>query len=1109
MPPYPPHRPRGGGLSREFGKLLPELSHSSLGGLGSDSGSVAPGQGRLGAMGSWTPGFLLLTRLLRSTPRARHRLLQLLLLRPRSLLLSLLLLLLLQSGVRGFNLDGEAPTVLTGPAGSLFGFSVEFYRPGAEGVSVLVGAPKANTSQPGVLQGGAVYLCPWGPNSAQCTPIVFDSKGSRPLESSLSSPEGEEPVEYKSFQWFGATVRAHGSTILACAPLYSWRTEKEPMSDPVGTCYLSTDNFTQFLEYSPCRSDFSSATGQGYCQGGFSAEFTKTGRVLLGGPGSYYWQGQILSATQEQIAESYYPEYLITEVRGQLQTRQASSTYDDSYLGYAVAVGEFNGDGTEDFVAGVPKGNLTYGYVTILDGSDVQSLYNFSGEQMASYFGYAVAATDINGDGLDDLLVGAPLLMERTADGQAQEVGRVYIYLQHPSGMEPTPDMTLTGLDEFGRFGSSLSPLGDLDQDGYNDVAIGAPFGGQTQQGVVFVYPGGPKGLGSKPSQVLLPLWQPGHSPDFFGFALRGARDLDNNGYPDLIVGAFGVDKAVVYRGRPIISASASLSIFPAMFNPEERSCNLEGNPMSCINLSFCLNASGKHVPDSIGFTVELQLDWQKQKGGIRRALFLASQQASYTKTLLIQNGAHEDCQEMKIYLRNESEFRDKLSPIHIALNFSLDSKAPPDTHGLRPVLHYQSKSRIEDKAQILLDCGEDNICVPDLQLEVFGEQNQVFLGDKNALNLTFHAQNLGEGGAYEAELRVIAPPEAEYSGLVRHPGNFSSLSCDYFAVNQSRHLVCDLGNPMKAGASLWGGLRFTVPHLRDNKKNIQFDFQIHSKNLNNSQSEMVSFLLSVEAQAQVSLNWVSKPETVLFPISGWQPQDLPEEESNIGPEVQHVYELINHGPSSISRGILKLSCPLALDGQQLINVTSISGLSNCTTSHSPNPQDLKLDPQEPQHRQQRWEALSRGPAPVPRVLKCPDVECFELRCELDQLHRQESRSLQLNFRVWSKTFQQWEHQPATLQCQAVYEALKMPYRIPPRQLPRKELQAVTAVQWTKAEGNQGVPLWIIILAVLLGLLLLGLLIYVLYKLGFFKRSLPYGTAMEKAQLKPPATSDA
>uniref|UniRef100_A0A5G2R957 Integrin alpha-5 n=1 Tax=Sus scrofa TaxID=9823 RepID=A0A5G2R957_PIG len=986
-------------------------------------------------MGSRTPGSPLQAVQLRWGPRRRSRLLPLL---PPPLLLLLLLPPPLRVG--GFNLDAEAPAVLSGPPGSFFGFSVEFYRPGTDGVSVLVGAPKANTSQPGVLQGGAVYLCPWATSPAPCTPIEFDSKGSRILESSPSSLEGDEPVEYKSLQWFGATVRAHGSSILACAPLYSWRTEKEPLNDPVGTCYLSTDNFTRILEYAPCRSDFSSAAGQGYCQGGFSAEFTKTGRVVLGGPGSYFWQGQILSATQEQISESYYPEYLINPVQGQLQTRQASSIYDDSYLGELPGLG--------NFVAGVPKGNLTYGYVTILNGSDIRSLYNFSGEQMASYFGYAVAATDINGDGLDDLLVGAPLLMERTADGRPQEVGRVYIYLQSPAGMEPAPARTLTGHDEFGRFGSSLTPLGDLDQDGYNDVAIGATFGGENRQGAVFIFPGGPEGLASKPSQVLQPLWAAGHTPDFFGSALRGGRDLDGNGYPDLIVGSFGVDKAVVYRGRPIVSASASLSIFPAMFNPEERSCNLEGNP---------------------------------------------------------------DCREMKIYLRNESEFRDKLSPIHIALNFSLDPQAPVDSHGLRPVLHYQSKSRIEDKAQILLDCGEDNICVPDLQLEVFGDQNHVYLGDKNSLNLTFHAQNVGEGGAYEAELRVTAPPEAEYSGLVRHPGNFSSLSCDYFAVNQSRLLVCDLGNPMKAGASLWSGLRFTVPHLRDTKKTIQFDFQILSKNLNNSQSEVVSFRLSVEAQAQVSLNGVSKPEAVIFPVSDWHPRDPPQEEEDVGPAVHHVYELINLGPSSISRGVLELSCPQALEGRQLLYVTRVTGLSNCTTSHPLNPQGLELDPESPQHhRLQRRDAASRSPASSgPQILKCPEAECFRLRCELGPLHRQESRSLQLHFRVWAKTFLQREHQPFSLQCEAVYQALKMPYRILPRQLPQKELQVATAVQWIKAEGSHGVPLWIIILAILVGLLLLGLLIYILYKLGFFKRSLPYGTAMEKAQLKPPATSDA
>lgn len=126
MPPRPPPRQAGGGLSREFGKLLPALSHSPLGGLGSGSGSVAPGQGGAGAMGSRTPGSPLHAVQPLWGLRPRPPLL------PLPLLLRLLLLLLLlppPPRVGGFNLDAEAPAVLSGPPGSFFGFSVEFYRP--------------------------------------------------------------------------------------------------------------------------------------------------------------------------------------------------------------------------------------------------------------------------------------------------------------------------------------------------------------------------------------------------------------------------------------------------------------------------------------------------------------------------------------------------------------------------------------------------------------------------------------------------------------------------------------------------------------------------------------------------------------------------------------------------------------------------------------------------------------------------------------------------------------------------------------------------------------------------------------------------------------------
>ncbi|KAI4895277.1 hypothetical protein NFI96_031367 [Prochilodus magdalenae] len=308
--------------------------------------------------------------------------------------------------ITAFNLDLDKTSVYSGPEGSYFGYSVDFYHPTQDrsALAVLVGAPKANTSQPGIVEGGAVYYCPW-PSSQpdSCRQIPFDkaswtNKTQRTLqekgaisfiinddfiylENDMEPGHGflngnghgdnrmikvngtREPLEFKSHQWFGATVRTHRGKVVACAPLYHWRTVKiSSEMDPVGTCYVAVQNFSAYAEYSPCRTNNPDPEGQGFCQAGFSVDFTKEGTLVVGGPGSFYWQGQVITAGVAEILNGYSLKAILRKVQGEKQTGAASDTYDDSYMGYSVTVGEFTGDSQQELVAGVPRGAQNFGY---------------------------------------------------------------------------------------------------------------------------------------------------------------------------------------------------------------------------------------------------------------------------------------------------------------------------------------------------------------------------------------------------------------------------------------------------------------------------------------------------------------------------------------------------------------------------------------------------------------------------------------------------------------------------------------------------------------------------------------------------------------------------
>lgn len=109
-------------------------------------------------------------------------------------------------------------------------------------------------------------------------------------------------------------------------------------------------------------------------------------------------------------------------------TRESSASEDDSYLGFSSVAGDFNGDGLQGVAVGMPRGGDLLGKALIFSWN-MTNQQNITGEQIGAYFGYSMCVVDVDGDKLDDLIVGAPMHTEPNNEGK-YEMGRVYIYYQ-------------------------------------------------------------------------------------------------------------------------------------------------------------------------------------------------------------------------------------------------------------------------------------------------------------------------------------------------------------------------------------------------------------------------------------------------------------------------------------------------------------------------------------------------------------------------------------------------------------------------------------------------------------------------------------------------------
>jgi integrin alpha 8 len=134
--------------------------------------------------------------------------------------------------------------------------------------------------------------------------------------------------------------------------------------------------------------------------------------------------------------------------------------------------------------------------------ANLTNIFNITGSQLGAYFGYCVAVVDLNGDNLQDVVIGAPLHTNFANTEGKFETGRVYVYYQGARGTYRTSDI-LEGDVSKARFGLSVTSLGDINLDGFNDIAVGAPYDGPQEKGAVYIFHGTSKGIRIKPTQII------------------------------------------------------------------------------------------------------------------------------------------------------------------------------------------------------------------------------------------------------------------------------------------------------------------------------------------------------------------------------------------------------------------------------------------------------------------------------------------------------------------------------------------------------------------------------------------------------------------------------
>ncbi|KAK6315274.1 hypothetical protein J4Q44_G00148030 [Coregonus suidteri] len=710
------------------------------------------------------------------------------------------------------------------------------------------------------------------------------------------------------------------------------------------------------------------------------------------------------------------------------------------------------------------------------------------GSKLGSYFGASVCAVDLNGDGLSDLLVGAPMY------STMREEGRVHVYINQGAANMKEAEFQLAGSKSYAaRFGETITDLGDIDDDGFPDVAVGAPQE-EELRGAIYIYNGRKTGISQTYSQRITGSLL-GNELKMFGQSVSGGIDVDGNGYQDIAVGAFLSDSAVVLRTRPVVVVEASMPL-PVSVNRSVALCSDNGLPAVCINATVCFRVRARRYNGLIELQYNLTADTHHKESFPSRFHFHGNGTSNATTGQVKARHDQLTCVTHQAFMRKD--VRDIFTPIHFEVTYALrehtvrnwGSRTFP---ALKPILQQRGghSNLVANKTEFARYCSLAN-CSTNLQVSAYlvlpqKHNNMPYfaLGNGKTIMLNTTLVNAGDD-AFLPRLQLNFPSNLQYIKVLDAEEKY--VSCDISEENKTIvGMDCSVGNLYFSS-----GAKVNISFLLDvNQSSSAGDISIsintsgdNYENVDLLHDNSATLMLPLRYGVDVSVHGFVTPTSFVFGDQEPTPVDCYTETFN------YTYKVVNIGPSKSLNTKVEIDIPKILSPYpyRLLHIVDFqTSLGECSIK---NGSITVEDDCEVPRSSLIKELVFFFSKTSKRKMFCAhgDDLCLILECRLGDMDIGKEATIHMEVKLNPTVLQlsPGRHGVMLIESTGIITSPREdPHTILLQQIP---IAQVVLEAHFNQKPQAAVEVFIIVGSLLVGLLILTLLIFALWKAGFFKR---------------------